>query len=225
MSILWESVVQTLKEQNVNLLISKCLGYSMTLGACFYKLPIILNIFKAGNCEGLSTLSLYLETSAFLASLVYNINRRNPFSTFGDIAAIVVQLFFLIAMLWAMGVDKKNNKLSLSHMVGVSLLFAGFVYGITVLLPVEWSSHLMIYSIVVSLFSKLPQILKNFKEKDTGVQSVITASNAILGPVVKIYITLVETKDMFILFYSVLSFVLNIIILVQIISYGKVKND
>ncbi len=216
---------QLLGDQSIRLLLSKVLGYSMTLGACFYKLPIMLNIWKAGNCEGLSPLSLYLETSAFLASLVYNINRQNPFSTYGDIAAISFQLFVLIAMVWTMGINKQGERLPSSHILLVSSFFVAFTYSIVFVIPTDFSSNLMIYSIVVSLCSKVPQILKNLREKDTGVQSVITAFNAILGPVAKIYITLIETKDMFILIYSCLSFVLNLLILAQIIIYNKAKKD
>jgi mannose-P-dolichol utilization defect protein 1 len=220
-----DSVRDLLSRNDYAYLFSKALGYSSVLGSCFYKLPIIVNILKAGHCGGLSPLALYLETVALLASVVYNHIRGNPFSTYGDIAIIVIQLFLLIFLLFSLGTNAKKEKLSSSHITGVVVFFLTYLYIIMKVVPSHASSNLIILSIISSLISKCPQILRNYQTKQTGVQSIITAGSSILGPLVKIYISLVETKDHYIFLYSLMIFILNFIIFLQILLYRKKSKD
>jgi hypothetical protein len=218
---MYDEIKEALAQHGPTYLVSKALGFGMALGACFYKLPIIINAVKAGHCGGLSPLAFYLETSSFMANIYYNVRKDNPFSTYADLIAVGAQLVLLILMMWTLGLNEKKERLPISHISAVIGLFAILIYVIFNYIDEAALSYLMLYAIVVSLLSKVPQIIKNFQTKNTGVQSVITGVNSIAGPLVKVYIMLVETKDMFSLFFYVMSFVLNAVILSQIIAYGN----
>ena len=50
----------------LSLAVSKSLGYVMIIGACLYKMPIIVNMMKSKSGTGLDPMSVYLEISAFI---------------------------------------------------------------------------------------------------------------------------------------------------------------
>ena len=218
----FSEILEQLKGYDYPFLLSKLLGIGMALGSCFSKLPIFINIFRIGYCEGLSPVSLYLELSAYLASIVYNTSLNNAISTYGDIAALAFQFVLLIILVWLLGVQK-DQKLSVFHRLLAFLTILLFAYGILFLVPKDHVEFLIIYSIIISLFAKVPQLLRNYKNKNTGVLSMITAITSIAGPLVKMYITIVETKDPLIFVYALLTFALNSVLLLQILIYGKRK--
>jgi mannose-P-dolichol utilization defect protein 1 len=212
-----------IQKHGLSYVVSKLLGFGSILGSCFYKLPIFLNIMKAKSCQGLSVISLYLEGSSYFANIIYNINRRNSFSSFGDLIIVWVQIFLMIALSWTLGFGEKQ--ISASHKILVSFGFLLYFYTVVFLIPVALTPYLIIYSITVSMLSKLPQIYQNYRDKSTGVQSSITAANAMFGPVVKIYIALAETGDHLMMIYSVVLFSLNFILFSQILLYQKPKQE
>ena len=111
-----------LNSKCLGLAISKALGYVMLIGAFFYKLPIIFKIFKAKGGDGLNIVSVYLETSAYLSLLLYNVLTRSAFSTYGDLFPATFQNVIIVSLIWLWGIDKK--KFSLIHIL-VALFFFG----------------------------------------------------------------------------------------------------
>lgn len=196
------------------LAISKALGYVMLVGACFYKLPILLKIFKAKGGDGLNIISVYLETSAYLSLLLYNVLCQSAFSTYGDLFPATLQNGLIILLIWLWGIDKK--KFSLIHILGAVFLFGTFTAAI-LSAPKEHWHWVAKYSIVVTTISRLPQIISNFRTGKVGVQSAVTLTNAVLGAVGKVYITYVETKDPLLITGAVFALGLNLILLTQVL--------
>lgn len=215
--------IATSSYQQMSLLLSSILGYVLSAGACFYKVPVIRNILKAGNVESLSALSLYLEISGHFANIVYNMHRNNPISTYGDVMITALQNVVIIFLVWRLGggkgVGSKGTPMTLSHIVPVLLLGACFVATL-LLLPNEYQASIISYSIIISIGSKVPQIIANFRDKRTGVQSLWTAMNSCVGPVFKLYIAVVQTKDFMLVASAVMALVLNATILAQIVAFG-----
>ena len=50
-------------------------GICMTVFSCLYKVPIIRNILISGGGSGLNLISVYLETSAYIGLLAYNLKK------------------------------------------------------------------------------------------------------------------------------------------------------
>jgi mannose-P-dolichol utilization defect 1 len=203
-----------LDKKCLSLSISKSLGYITILGSCFYKLPVLLKIVKAKGGDGLNIISVYMETSSYLALLFYNIFRKCPFTTYGDLCATTLQNFMIIGCIWLWGIDKKP--FSVTHILAMICLLGLFV-GTVFALPVQYHHLIIAYSISLTTLSRLPQIISNFKHGKVGVQSPITLVNSVLGAVAKVFITFVETKDIFLIIGSVMALVLNSILFGQII--------
>ena len=200
----------------LRLSISKALGYTMMLGSCLYKLPVLMKIYKVKGGEGISPLSVYLETTAYLASLSYNYVKGNPISTYGDLVASSSQNMLIIFLLWTMGTGK-GVQLPLQHKITAAtgaLLFLSLLR----YMPMEYQHLIVSYSIVVLILSRLPQIVSNFT-RDVGVQSAITWGNAVLGAAAKSYTTLIETRDPLLVGGSLIALVLNAILLTQVLLF------
>lgn len=205
----------------LGLSISKALGYVMLIGSFFYKLPILLKIVKARGGDGLNIVSVYLETSAYLSLLLYNILRQSSFSTYGDLCPATFQNILIICLIWLWGIDKK--RFSMPHILGVIFLFG--VFTATILRSPEEHWHWVAkYSIVVTTVSRLPQIVSNFRTGKVGVQSAVTLTNAVLGAFGKVYITYVESKDPLLITGAIFAFSLNFILLSQVLLLQSTKS-
>ena len=65
-------------------LISKGLGYAITIFSGILKLPQMYNIVSSGDTTGLAATSFYLEVIDFAAVSTYNIRLGYPFSSYGE---------------------------------------------------------------------------------------------------------------------------------------------
>lgn len=198
----------------LGLAISKSLGYIMLIGSLFYKLPIILKIFKTKGGDGLNIISVYLETSAYLSLLLYNVLNQSAFSTYGDLFPATFQNCLIIVLIWLWGIDKK--KFPLIHILFVLFLFGSFT-AVILGAPKEYWHWVAKYSIIVTTISRLPQILSNFMTGKVGVQSAVTLTNGVLGALGKVYITYVETKDPLLIIGAVFALGLNLTLLTQVL--------
>jgi len=211
-----------LNSKCLGLAISKALGYVMLLGSFFYKLPIILKIFKAKGGDGLNIVSVYLETSAYLSLLLYNTLIQSAFSTYGDLFPATFQNMIIISLIWLWGIDKK--KFSFFHILVALFAFGSFT-AIILGAPKEHWHWVAKYSIVVTTISRLPQIISNFRAGKVGVQSAITLTNGVLGAVGKVYITYVETKDPLLIIGACFALGLNLILLTQVVLLQSGSNN
>lgn len=208
----------------MEILLRKFAGYAGGIIACFSKLPIIINIFKAGNCAGLSELSIYLDTSVYLSTTLYNFSRGNNFYTYGDVVATVAQNLIITFMILFLG--PVGQGMSWQHIATFVVVALLFVYIVCALLQNPELYYLLIlYAGIVPIFSKGSQIIKNFRVKKAGVQSMYSALNSALGPVLKIYYALVDSKDSLLLFSASVHLVLNVVLLYQLVALKKNKKD
>ena len=79
-------------------------------------------------------------------------------------------------------------------------------------------------STILSVVSRITQILKSYREKSTGPLSTITFGLNMLGNLARIFTTIKETKDPIMVGGFIISFILNLIIFLQIIYYNRPKN-
>lgn len=214
--------VDFLDKKCLSLSISKSLSYVQILGACFYKLPVVLKIIAKRGGDGLNIISLYLETSSMLANFIYCFLQKNPFTTYGDLACTTLQNIIIISLVWLWGI--KGVKQSASHILAV-IVASAVAIGLAFYTPAEYQHGLLAYSIVILTFSRIPQILSNFNSKDAGVQSVGTQLLAALGTLVKTFVLVVETTDTLQIAGAVIAAVLNATLLVQVMLLSGAKRD
>lgn len=61
------------------------LGYGILAGSTMVKIPQIIAVLKAGSAEGLSPLSIELETLGYCISAAYGFLLGLPFSAYGEV--------------------------------------------------------------------------------------------------------------------------------------------
>lgn len=72
----------------LKLAISKALGVGIVAASGIVKIPQLLKMLNSQSAEGISFLAYFMETASFLISLVYNVRKGFPFSTYGEVALI-----------------------------------------------------------------------------------------------------------------------------------------
>ena len=149
-----------------------------------------------------------------------------PFSSYGDICSLLVQDFIIIFLLFLF--DPKGNPLS----VGFSALlifsiFSSFIFLVPFQLTESTSllEGLMQIVILLTVYSRLPQIKQNFDTKSTGTLSFLTFSLNSAGALARVFTSIVETGDVTATLGYAVSVVLNGIIAVQILIYGNRKKQ
>ncbi len=212
----------------LRLAISRALSYVLMLGALLYKLPVIMNILKAGCVAGIDLYGgLYLETSCYIADLVYKVRRGLPFATYGDTIANICSnlIITLFAMLWGQKPGRTEVP-GWGNRVLVLAAFFGF-YQAGLSIPSSQLHYIISYTIIVISIARLSQIYKNFASGELGVQSIATALMAALGSAAKAYSTFIEVKDDPLLQYGyLLVAVLNALLVIQLFMLkGKGKGE
>ena len=184
----------------------------MIIASAGLKLPIVKNMLDAGTPAGLSTSSLALESVALASSFTASIKKENPFSLWGEVLIIFVQnlAILLLCIQFTKGADP--SPLVLVGIVGYTAAILA--------LPIE-ANWLIAFATLIAILSRLPQLYANFKQKHTGVLSILTCSLQVLGVMVRLATIAVETGDLAQISSYALSFFMNACILVQVIMYWE----
>lgn len=184
------------------------------IGSLGYKLPMIINIFKRKGADGLNPYSLYLETSAYLALLSYNILKANQFWLYADCIAATTQNIIMILLLFYYGTNKQS--VGFVH-ISTTVFAFGLFQAMILQLPTGYWHLIATYFIIVSMMSRLPQIISNFSSSSKGVQSLFTCLNSSLGAAAKLFVNLNSTKDLYLIVGALVAFVINSTLLLQVL--------
>lgn len=148
----------------------------MFVGAVFLKLPQIINIIQSKSVEGLSSYALYSDVPLVLTSIMYNILQDNPFTSYGESIAILLQNFGIVVLFWIYS----RPKVPLSE-IGVVLAIFMVVFVICSNLPDNLQPLLILSNLPLLIAARVPQIVKNYQEKTTGPISFITTFLSFAG--------------------------------------------
>jgi len=144
---------------------------------------------------------------------------EHPFSAWGEMFLISVQCAAQCVLFWAFSreVSLPSRIAGSAVLVGVSRLV--FTRGV----PAEYIYILGACPIVLSIWSRLPQIVLNFKQGHTGQLALITFALSGLGNLARVFTTIKQTPDDTMSLVSmVVSAVLNFTLVFQIVAYWKV---
>lgn len=200
----------------VKLLFSKIISAGIIAGSCIVKVPQILKIKSSKSTKGLSLLSYNLQNLAIIIALAYNYKSGNPFSTYGEGAALIIQNL-IISVLIARDTKISNFVVALGF--AALTIFSNFLLESSIQDLTRWQ----VISTVIGLGSKLPQIYTNFRLKSAGSLSVVTLFLEFAGTVARVFTTAAEVSDRLLLGSAVLAACLNGILLCQILFKKKKK--
>lgn len=230
----------------LKLAISKGLGLGIIAASSIVKIPQILKLLSSKSSSGISFLSYFLETSAYLISLAYNYRQGFPFSTYGETALIAVQNV-VIAVL----VLNYSGKSAGAAVFVAGLAASGAALFAPNILDMQTLSYFQAGAGVLGVASKLPQIVAVWQEGGTGQLSAFAVSisisisiiiipiripyhscsrytnscmwkqvfNYLLGSLSRIFTTLQEVDDKLILYGFIAGFALNAILAAQMVYY------
>ncbi|KAL5616044.1 hypothetical protein FOBRF1_004792 [Fusarium oxysporum] len=200
--------------------VSKALGIGIIAASSIVKVPQILKLLNSKSAEGVSFLSYLLETASYIISLAYNFRNGFPFSTYGETALIVGQNVIISVLVLNYSGRASLAAVFVAALAGtVATLFAENV------VDAQTLSYLQAGAGVLSVASKLPQILTIFQQGGTGQLSAFAVFNYLAGSLSRIFTTLQEVDDQLILYGFVSGFVLNAILALQMIFYWNAPSE
>jgi mannose-P-dolichol utilization defect protein 1 len=206
----------------ISITISKILGYGIILGALLVKIPQVFNIMKAKSADGLLLSMFYLEILMYMISGSYNKHLGSPFSTYGENFALLAQNIIIVFFAWKYS-DHTSTSSKLLLSVGMTSMFLYLIWDNE--LPEYLWTSLMNLQFVMIIMSRVPQIKQNFETKSTGHLSIITFVMNAVGNMARLFTLMKETTDSMSMTTAIISFVLNMTLVVQILMLWKSTNE
>jgi mannose-P-dolichol utilization defect protein 1 len=213
----YTTLIAQLNFTDVNCLrytLSKVLGIGIVIGGSIVKLPQLVKIHKYKSTEGISKESYSLETLNYTINIAYNLRILANFSTWGECLSILVQNLIVLSLIIFYGGELGKLKSILKLNFGFIILLISLYY-------VNFSVLVVLQTFTIPLHSvsKVPQILKNYKQKSTGKLSKFTLLTYFAGSLARVFTTWVEVNDMLILSSNIFAFAFNGILLWQLVYY------
>ncbi|KAF8082709.1 hypothetical protein N665_0809s0011 [Sinapis alba] len=196
-------------------LVSKLLGYFLVAASMTVKLPQIMKILENKSVRGLSVTAFEFEVVGYTISLAYCLDKKLPFSAFGELAFLLIQAMILVAC----GYYFSRRPLSVSTWVRVVVYFA--------LAPTLFTGRIepLVFEALygskylILLSSKVPQIWKNFRNKSTGQLSFLTCLMNLGGAMARVFTSVQENAPFSMVMGIVLAVSMHGIIMIQILLY------
>lgn len=228
---------------------SKCLGIGIVVGGSIMKLPQLMLsaqcfplahssltnkhnappaiVLKARSARGLSFTAYILETLSYAITTAYNYRNSYPFSTYGENLFLTAQNIVITLLIVSYAPPSSSRPLTsppkspTTSVAFLSLATAIFL-GALFVVPEYLLQLLMNSTLLLSLFSKLPQITQNARARSTGQLSAFAVIAQIGGCAARLFTTATEVADLVVTAGFVLALVLNIVLGWQMWQYWGV---
>jgi mannose-P-dolichol utilization defect protein 1 len=191
-------------------------NYAMLLGGSLVKLPQIIPILQTWKVDEFSEASFAIEFVANVFFCAYNLLQGHPFKTWGENAMLTIQCGVQIGLFWMLTKKKLQKGPRIASALLVVFVVASFKQ-----LPEEFHIYIGLIPTILGTASRLPQIVKNIKQKQTGNQSKITNGLAGIGNTTRIVTTILTTADGITLLGHGTAFLFNWCLVAQILYYRK----
>ena len=203
-------------------LLSKLLSIGLIILSFTNKLPQIINMYKSKEVIGLSYISIYLDVICTLFSSLYPFHKGYAFLTYGEVVIVLFENLIIFLLSWIYDKNKSNKKNNISFIFFIiSFLFICFK---GILNEKTWTI-IGSTSTSFAVLSKIIQIIRCYKVKNTGPLSTYTFGANMFGNIIRFFTSIKETKDYMLAGGCFIAFILNLIIFIQIIYYNRNKNE
>ena len=197
----------------LKMIISKGLGYAILAGSVLLRVPQILKIVSAQSGEGISVLSEILMILAGFGTMAYGYFKQFPIAAYGDIYFLYIQEIIILFLILFYQ-KRVFNALATVAIIGAmtSLLFLNMLDEKIILL-------LNGLSLFLSVTSKMIQAFSNYQASSTGNLSAITLVLQFLGCVARIFTSIQETGDSYLIITYVGVSLANFVLVLQLMYY------
>jgi mannose-P-dolichol utilization defect protein 1 len=193
------------------------LSFCVVAFAGIIKLPQIWSILQANSAQGISTLSLCIETFGYVYNLAYHHRERYPFSSYGDFLLLAFQNLLILFLSY------RYRHLYIQA-IGILLVFVALIFFMSsVWMPLYLLRLLVTCNIAIAMAARIPQIYSIFKNQSGGTLSLITCFGIFGGACARIWTTAQNVKDNVVLVGYVVSTLLNGILCLQLVYYRYFK--
>ena len=201
--------------------LSVLLGSIVVIVSSVMKLPQVYSIIKAKSGEGISISSFVMEIFCYAVTYCYCHGQGYGLSTYVENLFLLIQDIIIILSTLYFAKQLKDNKV---YIVG-GVFVVSFIVMFIGIIPDVIMELLNASTTIMFMVSKLPQIIQNYKSKNTGSLSLITTLGLFVGNLVRIFTSLSGTDSLSLLLSFIIAGALNLIIVIQIIMYGDKKED
>lgn len=177
---------------------------------------------RARSAKGISLPAYVLETLSYAIATTYSARNHYPFSTYGENFFLTVQNVVITFLVVHYNSRNKNSSLKRESTAPRLIISAFAVLFGTYLLystPLKTLQALQFSSVPLSIFSKLPQIQKNYRARSTGQLSTFAISSQIAGCVARVFTTATEVGDPLVLAGFLAALLLNLVLGAQMWMY------
>lgn len=194
--------------------IANIVGYFMGYGSVCLYLPIIFDLYRKRNADGVSVATWVTSLIGLALSAAYPLQKKFPISTYLEFLVLSAECYMILGAVCSF-------KKLYQEFFGVSLVFFAFVGTVLKIKLPEWVlSAIQVLAMVSCNYALVPQIILNIERKTYG-WSEITALLSTSGNALRIFTTLQLTKDPLILVSYLVGFVVNLLIFLQYFIYPK----
>ena len=212
----YEDIFYKLNLTNVvclKMILSKGLGYAILAGALLLRIPQIMKILSAQSGDGISVASEILMMFAIFGSMSYGHFKEYPIAAYGDSYFLFAQ--GIIILMLCFFYQNKRCSTVITFVCSSAVAYLMYAKMIPEMVIIGLNSA----GILLSVVSKLNQIILNYKNSSTGVLSAFTLMLQFLGCVARIFTSIQETGDIAMIINYVAISVVNGLLVVQLIYY------
>ncbi|EGT60521.1 hypothetical protein CAEBREN_00817 [Caenorhabditis brenneri] len=200
--------------------LSRGLGFAITLGSILLFVPQILKIHAAKSAQGISASSQILALIGAIGTASYSYRSGFVFSGWGDSFFVAVQLVIIILQIFLFS---GQTLLSVGFLGAVSAVTYGVV---SQMIPMHVLTWVQAAGIPIVVTSKLLQIFQNYRAQSTGQLSLISVFLQFAGTVARVFTSVQDTGDSLLIVSYSTAAVLNGLIFAQFFMYwNKTEAD
>lgn len=202
-------------DEEVILLFSRVLSYTVVGMSVFMKLPQVLALCTSGSTEGVNLKTYWLEIGAYLIGFSYGYTHGYHMSIYFESGLLAVQSAIVILL-----VVYYDSKWTMENAIYTLICLGFIVTTYFKLLPYTLLSILLSSTLPLAVASKVAQIMTVYQIKSRGNVSILTWSLATYGCFARLFTVYVELGDLQILFNFFVSLILNGVVVILCLYYG-----
>lgn len=203
-------------QQDFESFIANALGYIIGAGSLLLYTPIAIRLCRQKSANGTTLSTWMLKLCSYTCSDVYSIVKKYPFSTYVDTMTVTVEAAVVLGLV--VHYQKQWIDVRLWAFLASYVILSGYLL---LAAPPRLVAAGQLASAFLNSAALFPQFVLNWQNKTKGDYSPITAGLATFGCAARIFtVQQLAGSDPVLVSSFGLAFVLNALLLFQILYYG-----
>ena len=197
--------------------VATALGYVVGAGSLALYTPILLRVIRSGDASGLTLSTWWLKLTSYTFSDIYSFANGYPIATYLETLIITVEAALVLGVVGAY-----QRRIDATFAFSAVALVATCAWAITDAPPAAISLA-QASATILNTGALLPQLAQNWRRREAGGYSPLTAALACTGCTIRLFTTVeLAGSDPLLLAGFGFGLVLNAALLAQIVYFGAV---